>query len=266
MRKAGPAIQFYRGYRVYTGKHEGSLFQRKCVYNFKSVNFHMPRSFTWLNDSEVELFAYIDALVDKRTLDAAKYEKAELVKDAIYSDAPESKRPQVSLSPEMIVAVILGEMPIDCPIDALINFRSTSEGRYTPTRIVAELVSTGIVPAYYEGLLDFIENGRPILLQERLEGVSPEHKHERGMLGTPATNLVEAEKQGKGTVIPLGKNWKAPPYTEETVSTQEVGKGEVEVITLATAVGQPSYFVKRLYRDDKLKSAKTSWHVDGPWS
>jgi len=250
-------IRFYRGYRIY----------RKCPdkgrpvhFNFKTVNYHLPRRFVWLGGGDEELNSYIDSLVERRKLDSSKFEDGGLVVELAYVDPPKSS-PMVTIQPEMLVAIILGEIPIECPIDTVLKFRSSPSGRYVPDRIIAELASNGIIDAYYAGLQQFIETGRPIALHEHLDGVKPT-KYDQRVEGPPCINLIEAEKQGKGTVVDRPP---ASPPEEETVDPVGRPDGSTEVVSLV--IVEPPYYVKRRFDSDgALLRAWTAWSVEGPWS
>ena len=251
-------IRFYRGYRIYLPNKDRG---RPVLYNFRTVNYHLPRRFLWLGGGDEELNSYVDSLVERRMLEARRFEEAGLAVEHTYAEAPKDN-PTVTIQPEMLVAIILGEIPIDCPIDTVLKFRCSPSGRYVPDRIIAELASHGIIDAYYAGLPQYIETGRPIALHEHLEGIEV-RKNAKTIEGTLGINLHEAEKQGKGTRAEVTQAPQAP-VVEEMVDTIVLPNGGTEVISVV--LSEPQYFVKRRYATDGTRlQAATAWTAEGPW-
>lgn len=251
------AFEFYRGYYIFP--RNTSTGRIKVRYNFKAINYHMPRSFEWTGDGVDELKEYIDALYDRRDLAIRPVEREGLAVEHSYDEPPE-KVETVKISPEMLIAVILGELPLEMPIHNQLLFRTSDRG-LVPSQLVAELVSEGLVGLYHQAVLDWVHNGRPISVRGQLE-------LEQRRMGTdghsPAANLELAEQQGRGEYTEVGPAHRPPPPVEAALTTREVA-GDLEVVSLVTVPGQHSYFVRRVYRNDQLHALATSWHAEGPW-
>lgn len=257
-------VQYYRGYRLIMANRKGYI---AVTFNYRSVNFHLPRKFKWMWDAGIDdLHRYIDLLILKRKFDASKYEEKGYAYDHEYEEQPE-KVDIVNLSPEMLVSICLGELPLEVPIHTMLQFRGDKKGgKFIPSRVPAELANAGLLDAYYEGLREFVRSGRPFTLREKLRGVvDKKGKAADGYF--PAASLIEAEKQGIGEYAdrePPTQFEMAPP-NEKTISIEAHGPA-VDMVTIAELEGQRPYFIRRVIIHNQTVWSATSWYVDREWT
>jgi hypothetical protein len=277
-------FQWYRGFRIYDCKYDGDNRGRTVIFCYKVVNLFLPRSFTWKSDSDVDLYSYINALMDRRELDAKKFEDAGFATDIVYNDYPK-ERPLVQVSPHLLLALLRGELPFECTADTMLVMRCDKSGKYSAERFIADLASSDVEEAYFYAIRQFVEGGKPILLTEALGEVS---KVPPRVDVKPCINLHYAEQRGKGIVFDpaLAKNMQMPQPggstqtkveevaiqeavaqaqmpTEEILTTREVGMG-TEVISMV--LGEQPYFVRRTFGPSgHCLGTATSWKVGGPW-
>src|SRR6056297_146291 len=146
----GLQYEYHRGYMIFNRSLETGLTTVK--YNYKAINYHMPRKFVWTGESEDELKDYIAALYDRRALQIKAFEDAGLVADQAYEEPPEEV-PMVKVSGEMLLAVALGEMPLEMPITGQLLYKPTRDGMAWQ-RIPVEIADSGLVDAYHQAVLD----------------------------------------------------------------------------------------------------------------
>ncbi len=259
-------VQYYRGYRMILATRKNYI---AVSFNYKSINFHLPRKFKWVLDAGIDdLKRYIDLLVLKRKIDASKYEDKGYAYDHEYEEAPE-KVAIINISPEMLVSICLGELPLEVPVHTMIQFRGDKKGgKFVPSRIPVELANAGLLDAYYEGLRDFVRTGRPYTLKEKLKNIVDKNTASRPADGYfPAASLIEAERQGIGeraTDEPPRQFAMAPPH-EKTVSIESHGNA-TDIITIAEKEGERPYFIRRVSVENQVLWTATSWFVDQGWT
>lgn len=250
-------LHVYRGYRVYPG-------EKGCTATFiySSINYHLPRKFKFSAEAGIaDLHRYIDALVDRRSLEIKKYEGEDLAYAQEYEDPP-AEVPIIRISPELLISVLLGEYPLDVPIHSKLQMKGTGGGKFVPDYLPAELADAGLLDAYYEGLRDFIEQGKPYTLREKLRPLEPNVSMPANGF-RPSESLLAAEQQGKGEVVEAPK---PQPPTETPIESHALGDC-VEALCAIESSDNDPYFVRRIFTaQGACIYTATSWSLDGPWS
>jgi hypothetical protein len=265
--------EVYRGFRIFAPllhtQGTDEIPHRKVAFIYSRLNFHCPRKFKWGSPERLDqLYEYIDGVLAKDRLVQNKYEQAEICYDHVW-EAPDAKTPVVQISSEMLIACMLGEFPIECPIDTVFRIRSFKGGAFIPSELHAEMISRGVVEAYHNALDARIRDGRPVKVTMAQVVKPPVKETGRGVtalpygpLAGPHANLQAAEAQGEKAHY---RRSEALQVREQVVDTSELENGYVQVITAAKAA-DVEYLIRRVYDGQgEIVSVSTSYQFEGPW-
>ncbi|NEN87914.1 MAG: hypothetical protein F6K48_02930 [Okeania sp. SIO3H1] len=232
--------------------------ERYVRYLFKLVNPHMPRSFVWKSQSDVELYKYIDDLYDRSQVPTGLVEQQGIASGHSYVDQPEQMH-CIAISKEMLLAVLLGEFPLEVPMNSYFRVRE-NRGKVAPDQIASELADSGLQEAFHQAILKWVEEGKPLNIRDHIDWDKAKGFLRHG----PSFKLEAAQAAGIQPSLEVGDAHKPPPAHESVISS----KGDniaLEVISLVTTEGHPSYFIRREYHNNQLRAASTSWSIKGPW-
>jgi len=247
----------YKGYRLWCMRNDGK--QVAAHYIYKHFNYHLPRKFQWSDFSDKHgLVRYIDALLDKDALVYREIESEGLANGQVYDDPPRDV-PVQQISPQLLLACLLGEYPIECPSDVTLHVRPIKGKYYQLDRLKAEMVQTGVLDAYYEALEQRRRHGLPLRTPKGLgvtEGkdgkpLAVEHPYNQ-----PGFNLAAAADQGMAQ--PVQQQPASMP--ERTISSRLIHDC-CEIITYNEQI-----YIRRIVSGQgQVLLVSTAPTVEGPW-
>jgi hypothetical protein len=225
---------YYRGFRIMP-QANGVLFVR---WMSKHVNYYLPRFFEFRGTVE-DCCKYCDALIDKRIWDSKKYEDHGMATGQTF-EPEQVPGPIVSISPNRLLAVMLGLDPMCVPAAATIHFTS-HKGRHWADFIPAELVAEGVLP-------DIDMESLKTSLTASAASI-PDYQHTG--LNVPRPVLVEETKIEEQKIQEINIASFDREYYQEQISL---------------IASNPPYYCRRLTKGSDLIYMATSWSKDGPWT
>jgi hypothetical protein len=239
---AGERIQSYRGF-IIARRND----QRHFVKWQIKANPWLPRSFLWSGDM-TGLERYIEALIDQDQETKEAIENEGLASQHVYppQEEIEAAGPMVEISPERLVAVMLGADRLCIPAAGVLTVKHHGS-RYWAGQVQALLIAKGVLPAPTR------EELRQALLMPKFP---PKAHSGINLTMTPETSF----DQRFGACV---KDEPESKKGEEIRMCSRKHRYHSETINLVAA--SPPYYVRRLHRGRDLIYLATSWSPKGPW-
>jgi hypothetical protein len=240
---AGERIQAYRGFLL-AQRNDGRIFVKWQI----KANPWLPRSFIWSGDAK-GLEAYLEALInqDNETKEAIEHEG--LASQHVYppQEEIEAAGPMIEISPERLVAVMLGIDRLCIPAAGVLTIQHHGS-RYWAGHVQALMIAKGILPAPTKAELQ----------QALLMPKFPPKAHSGiNLTMTPETSFDQRFGVQSAKEEPESKKG------EEIRMLQRKHRYHSETVNLVAA--SPPYYVRRLHRGKDLIYLATSWSAKGPW-
>jgi len=248
----------YRGFRL----ERYRTTSVRCIYTMEWANLFLPRSFVWVDISNrAGLAQYIDAIVEKRAVDAGEWERNNLVAEVVASDSTYENVPIVTISPMRLMSVLRGEDPLEVHANTVFRLVNDDNGqkRYTVENFLAEVVSTVKEDEHIKATLERIETQRPIFYSTQLpHSIRSKHNMFPAPMHT-GVNLASTADEAFQDPTPQA------PVTEEVFLTASDHFTHTESVSLIAPQGSRPYFVRRILRKDDVLWAGSSFSIKGPW-
>jgi len=229
------------------------------IWPLKHTNPDIPRQFTWAKMGKNEMHEYLDALVEKRTLDAQKYVDAGFIADVEWQDMSQPA-PIVTISTKRLIDLIMGTDPLEIPADGVIKFKLNGEnGRFFANEILAELVAKEYFP---ESLTEWPDGKKKKVSKSAHQGKTTNVNNELGLYNYKQEYVREIPVMDD---YPERDDYQNNQQNETTISVDDKGHYR-ELITMIEYNHAP-VFIRRVYRGDDLIWEGTSVESPiGPWT
>lgn len=252
-------MRAHRGYNCFiAGKNI------RCTFVHNWCNYHLPRSFVWADKNWDELARYIDALTERRVMDAKRWEDAGHSFDVVY-EKPTSAAPIGRINPNTLIAILRGELVIEAPLDTVFIF-TKHNSRARINAVPMELLTGEVFDQYLRTIQKHTK--RPILYCTK-GAKFPTDVEVESVQKRTWVNIAHAEE---ALEMPPRPAWsdeedvldEEPSANEELIDSSSLGSFTNKIYKVSPKNGTP-FFLLRRWEHDELVGAWTGSTQNGPW-
>jgi hypothetical protein len=241
---AGERIQAYRGFLI-ARRNDGRASVRWQI----KANPWIPRSFLWAGTND-DLNTYLEALINQDERTKGEMETQGMATGHVYPSTEEIQAtgPMIEVSPERLVAVMLGIDKLCIPANGSLTVRQHGH-RYWAGNVQALLIAKGVLPA----------PTREELRQAVLLPKFPAKPHTGINLTSTPQSAVDLKFgiQEENPQEQTSRNEKEVPILKK--------KHRYHRETVNLVASSPPYYVRRMFKDRDMIYLATSWSPKGPW-